>query len=237
MYFFISADQANSSVNIQYKITGFQQLLHGFALDKGSRAPRSELLGQIWISFTKDRVSALQQFALHYNVCQQTSVTWECGKQMQDPSCNKSIHKYEGLLLNICLQCSPNANPNNYTVTVADGGRCMSTFPRTLFPFQHIPAKCSVWPGQNKKKSSLGCKHAGNQSLSLAQAIHPSEVPYLINKSIWATVVISEGFVHHKEHYAGKECKSQAYEDGDLEKRDNVTVHMLKWHMSNLVIK
>lgn len=38
----------------------------------------------------------------------------------------------------------------------------------------------------------------------------------LINKSIWATVVISEGFVHHKEHYAGKECKSQAYEDGDL---------------------
>lgn len=50
-------------------------------------------------------------------------------------------------------------------------------------------------------------------------------------------MVVSEGFVHHKEHYAGKECKSQAYEDGDLEKRDNVTVHMLKWHMSNLIIK
>lgn len=157
-----------------------------------------------------------------------------CGKKAQDSSCNKSIHKYEGLFLNICLQCSPNANPNNYSVTVADGGRCKSKFPITLFPFQHILAKCSVWPGQ---KSRLDCNHVVNQSISLSQAIHPSEVSYLINKSIWATVVVSKGFVYHKKHYAGKECKSQTYENSDLQKRDNVTLHMLKWHMSNLIIK
>lgn len=50
-------------------------------------------------------------------------------------------------------------------------------------------------------------------------------------------MVISEGFVYHKKHYAGKECKSQTYENSDLQKRDNVTLHMLKWHMSNLIIK
>lgn len=50
-------------------------------------------------------------------------------------------------------------------------------------------------------------------------------------------MVVSKGFVYHKKHYAGKECKSQTYENSDLQKRDNVTLHMLKWHMSNLIIK
>lgn len=50
-------------------------------------------------------------------------------------------------------------------------------------------------------------------------------------------MVVSKGFVYHKKHYAGKECKSQTYENSDLQKTDNVTLHMLKWHMSNLVIK
>lgn len=50
-------------------------------------------------------------------------------------------------------------------------------------------------------------------------------------------MVVSKGFVYHKKHYAGKECKSQTYKNSDLQKRDNVTLHMLKWHLSNLIIK
>lgn len=38
----------------------------------------------------------------------------------------------------------------------------------------------------------------------------------LVDKSIWAAVIVCEGFVHHKEHYAGEECKCQAYQDCDL---------------------
>lgn len=38
----------------------------------------------------------------------------------------------------------------------------------------------------------------------------------LINKSIWATVVVGKSFVYHEKDYAGKECKSQAYENSDL---------------------
>lgn len=33
----------------------------------------------------------------------------------------------------------------------------------------------------------------------------------LIYKSIWAAVIICEGFVHHKKHYASKKRQCQAY--------------------------
>lgn len=45
----------------------------------------------------------------------------------------------------------------------------------------------------------------------------PVGTPYLIDKSLWAAVVIGEGFINHEEHDAGKESEGQADEDGDLE--------------------
>lgn len=39
----------------------------------------------------------------------------------------------------------------------------------------------------------------------------------LVHKSIWATVIVGEGFVYHKKYDTGKKCKSKKNENGHLE--------------------
>lgn len=40
--------------------------------------------------------------------------------------------------------------------------------------------------------------------------------PHLVNESVWAGMVVGEGFVNHQEHDAGEEGQSQDNENGDL---------------------
>lgn len=71
--FFISADQANSSVNIQYKITGhwgFSNCYTILFLIEAQEHLEVNYLGKSGFLSQRTRVPALQQFALHYNVCQ-----------------------------------------------------------------------------------------------------------------------------------------------------------------------
>ena len=41
--------------------------------------------------------------------------------------------------------------------------------------------------------------------------------PHLINESVWAGVVVGEGFVNHQEHDAGEEGQGQDDQNGHLE--------------------
>ena len=52
---------------------------------------------------------------------------------------------------------------------------------------------------------------------------------YLIDESIWAGVVVGEGFINHQEHDAGEEGQCQDDQDGHLQGGQMLVINLRLW--------